>query len=77
MITDQDIADLLEFGEISPEAASALRLRLQMNRMERVRPLVLNDSARSAGIEADECVRAFVQTCACPLCSPRRLSEHA
>lgn len=76
MLTEQDIDDMLEFGEISPEAAAALRLRLQMNRREQVRPLVRNQAAFAAGVEGPECVRGLLQPCACPNCSPRRLSEH-
>lgn len=41
MLTEDDIASLLEFGEIDARAAAALRFRLQMNRAEAQHPLIL------------------------------------
>ena len=74
MITGKDITDLLESGEISPEAAHALRMRLDMSRSERVNPLllqVLHAQAHATREDVDvPCLRrqTSAMPCACRNC---------
>lgn len=61
MITEQDINDLLAWGEIDEVSARALRMRLQMNRTDATmrafedqeKLMAEHDLVRSSGLDLD------------------------
>lgn len=80
MITEQDISELLDYGEISQEAARALRMRLYMNRrdevhLERSKSILEGDlrarheMVRTSGVDEDvPCLAASGGPCVCRNC---------